>query len=72
MKINELSNLWVGRNAVEDFTVLICALDEEEAAKVAESYRTDSNMEGRFDISELDNLDVKFDCDYVLTYADGV
>jgi len=67
MKINELTNLWVGTNETENFKVLIVALDREEAQEIANSYCLDSHMEGKFDIAEFDNTETQFDCDYVLT-----
>ena len=67
MKVNELTNLWVGYNATEDFRILICALDTEEAQEIANEYRFDTNMEGTFEITEFDNTETHFDCDYVLT-----
>lgn len=67
MKINDLTNLWVGYNKTEDFRVLICALDIEEAQEIANGYLLDTNMKGTFEITEFDNLETHFDCDYVLT-----
>lgn len=66
MKANELNNLWVGYNKTENFRVLICALDIEEAQEIADGYRFDSRMEGKFEVAEFDNLDTHFNCDYVL------
>ena len=66
MKAHEMQNLWVGYNKTEDFKILICALDEQEAYEIAESYRTDSNMEGKFEIREFTDVEEKFDCDYVV------
>ena len=66
MKINELTNLYVGTNEVENFKVLIVALDREEAQEIANNYCLDSNMKGKFNISEFDNTETQFDCDYVL------
>lgn len=67
MKINELNNLWIGLNEEENFKVLICALDAEEAQEIAENYRLDSYMEGNFAITEFSDVNTVFDCDYVLT-----
>lgn len=66
MKVTDMNNLFVGANKAEDFKVLICAQDHDEAAAIAESYRADSSMGGMFEISEFDDADTKFDCDYVL------
>ena len=67
MKVNDMTNLFVGYNEDEDFGVLICALDVQEATEIANSYRLDSNLKGRFDITEFKDVNTKFDCDYVLT-----
>jgi hypothetical protein len=69
MTVSEMTNLWVGYNKEENFKILICALDEQEAYEIAESYRIDSHMEGKFEIKEFVNEHEHFDCDYVLTYA---
>lgn len=68
MKVTDMTNLWVGYNEVEDFRVLICAQDEQEARQIANGYRVDTLMEGTFEITEFDNTDLRIDCDYVLTY----
>lgn len=66
MKIIDMNNLWVGYNKVENFQVLICANDEEEAQIIANEYKSDSNFEGDFTISEFTNPNTTFDCDYIL------
>ena len=66
MKANELHNLWVGYNKTENFRVLIVALDQKEAQEIVDVYCLDSNMEGKFEVAEFDNLDTHFNCDYVL------
>ena len=66
MKANEMTNLWVGYNETEDFKILICASDEIEAEEIAESYKNDTNLEGKFEIKEFCNTEEKFDCDYVV------
>lgn len=71
MKINDLTNLWVGYNEAENFRVLICALDTKEAQEIANIYRLESGMEGSFMISEFTDVTTSFDCDYVLTYSDA-
>lgn len=68
MKVTDMTNLWFGYNEVEDFRVLICAQDEQEARQIANGYRVDTLMEGTFEITEFDNTDLRIDCDYVLTY----
>lgn len=62
------TNLFIGYNAEEDFRILICAFDEEEAAELANEYRFDSNLEGKFEIQEIDDgIDnLHFDCDYII------
>ena len=69
MKVNELTNLWVGYNEKENFKVLICALDKTEAHEIADTYRFDMDMEGKFEVSEFTDMNTSFDCDYVLTYS---
>lgn len=66
MKVNELTNLWVGYNKTEDFRVLIRATDTEEAQKIADDYCNDSHMGGIFEIAKFDNINIRLDCDYVL------
>lgn len=62
------TNLFIGYNEAEDFKILICAFDELEAAELADAYRCDAGLEGRFAIYEPENgIDnVRFDCDYVI------
>lgn len=69
MKITNMTNLFVGYNKTENFKILICALDKEEAANIAAEYANDSKLTGTFEITEFNNADTQFDCDYVLTYA---
>ena len=45
----------------------ICAEDETAAEEIAESYRIDSNFEGKFEITEFADTNTRFDCDYVVT-----
>ena len=68
MKVTDMTNLWVGYNEEEDFRVLICAQDEQEARQIANGYRVDTLMEGTFKITEFTDVNVRIDCDYVLTY----
>ena len=62
------TNLFIGYNAKEDFRILICAFDKEEAQELANEYRCDSGFEDRFEIFESENgIDnIHFDCDYVI------
>lgn len=74
MKITDLNGLYVAYNTEEDFRILVVAQDEAEAMDVARSYFSDSNMYSLPDgieISEFDDVETKFDCDYVVTFADG-
>ena len=71
MKVNMMTNLWVGYNRFEDFRVLICAIDSIAASEIAESYRIDTHLEGTFEISDFKGNE-RFDCDYVLTYGDDL
>lgn len=63
------TNLFVGYNETEDFRILICAFDEEEAADFAREYCTDAKLRGTFEIQNLDKKmdDIHFDCDYVIS-----
>ena len=70
MKVTELNNLYVGYNEKENFRVLICALDKQEAYEIAAEYGSDSNLEGEWEISEYSDVNMNFDCDYVITYSD--
>ena len=66
MKINEMTNLYVGYNESEDFSILICAFDKEEAHEIANVYRVESHMRGEFEITKFKDITTHFDCDYVL------
>lgn len=62
------TNLFVGYNEEEDFRILICAFDKEEAAELAREYCFDAGLSGYFVISEPEGKidDMHFDCDYVI------
>ena len=62
------TNLFVGYNAKEHFRILICAFDDIEAMALAEEYRLDAKLEGKFEVYQLDDdIDkLHFDCDYVI------
>ena len=61
------NNLFIGYNKKEDFRILICAVDEQEAMELANEYRCDSKLDGSFEIQEANNIDgIHFDCDYVI------
>lgn len=63
------TNLFVGYNETEDFRILICAFDQEEAQELADGYRFDSNMSGHFKVKKAEGGidDIHFDCDYVIS-----
>lgn len=60
--------LFSGYNEVEDFRILIRAVDKEQANRLAEEYRLDSKFNGSFEIQEIKNGigNMHFDCDYVI------
>lgn len=61
------NNLWVGYNEKEKFRILICAFDEEDANELAQEYRFDSGLEGKFKVAKAEKVDdLQFDCDYVI------
>lgn len=62
------TNIFIGYNATEDFRILICAFDREEAQELADAYRFDAGLEGKFEITEpAENTTLMhFDCDYVI------
>lgn len=64
----QFTNLFIGYNREEDFRILICAFDEEEAYELANEYRIDAHLNGKFEIQEIENgIDnIHFDCDYVI------
>ena len=68
MKWYEMQNLFIGYNAEEDFRILICAFDKQEAAELANEYRFDARLNGYFEIEEIDGEidNIHFDCDYVI------
>ena len=67
MKATDMVNLYVGYNKEEDFRILICAVEgEKEAQRLANEYALDSGMEESFEISEFNDIDTHFDCDYVI------
>ena len=72
MKATDMTNLYVGRNKNENFNVLICAQDREEATDVAREYGSDAGLEGSWEIAEFDDPATDFDCDTVLTYSDSL
>ena len=64
----KFTNLFIGYNEEEDFRILICAFDKEEAQELADEYKIDSNLSGAFKINEIETgIDnINFDCDYVI------
>ena len=72
MKVNNLDNLWVGYNETENISVLICALDIEEAREIINVYSYEHIIDGEFEISKFTDLNTDFSYDYVLTYNGGL
>ena len=66
MKITEFNGFWVGYNEVEDFRILISAFTKDDAFEIGEEYRVDSKMQGKFEISEFTDVNMDFDCDYIV------
>lgn len=66
-------NVFLGYNEEEDFRILISAWSKAEAIDLAEGYRKDAGLQGKFDVSEapecIDNI--RFDCDYIVTDCDS-
>lgn len=62
------TNLFIGYNREEDFRILICTDDEFIAREMAEIYRVEAGLEGKFEIEELKDevIAMRFDCDYVI------
>lgn len=71
MNITDLTNLWVVKNISENFSILVVALDEEEAKEIAIEYFNDADIyfstSDRIEVKEFTNINEKFDCDYVIT-----
>ena len=67
MKVTDMTNLYVGHNEEEDFKILICSCEGIHGAeRLAEGYRLDSGMYGKFEIEEFNDVNESFDCDYVI------
>lgn len=68
MKINELSGLYVVKNENENFTILVAALDYQEAIEIAKEYFIDSDMNyEELSVCNFSNINTQFDCDYIIT-----
>lgn len=68
MKINELSGLYVVKNEKENFTILVAALDYQEATELAKDYFIDSDMNyEELSVCEFSDINTQFDCDYIIT-----
>lgn len=72
MRVCDLNNLYVGYNKTENFRILICACDIEEAADIAEQYGEDSQLANDWTIAEFTDINTKFDTDSVITNMWGV
>ena len=67
MDITKINGLWVVKNAIENFTVLVAALDKMEAYEIAEGYFFESHMSTeQLSASEFNDINTRFDCDYIL------
>ena len=66
-------NVFIGYNEKEAFRILISAWSKAEAIDLAEGYRKDAGLQGKFDVSEapecIDNI--RFDCDDIVTDCDS-
>ncbi|WP_419083153.1 hypothetical protein [Phocaeicola sp.] len=68
MKINELSGLYVVKNENENFTILVTALDYQEAIEIAKGYFIDSGMNyEELSVRNFSDINTQFDCDYIIT-----
>lgn len=68
MKINELSGLYVVKNEKENFTILVAALDYQEAIELAKEYFIDSDMNyEELSVCDFSDINTQFDCDYIIT-----
>lgn len=68
MKINELSGLYVVKNENENFTILVAALDYQEAIENAKEYFIDSDMNyEELSVCNFSDINTQFDCDYIIT-----
>ena len=68
MKINELSGLYVVKNEKENFTILVAALDYQEATELAKDYFIDSDMNyEELSVYDFSDINTQFDCDYIIT-----
>lgn len=64
----KFKNLFEGYNKKENFRILICAYDRHEAQELADGYCIDSDLEGKFEISDVGSIDeTHYDCDYVIS-----
>lgn len=68
MKVNELSGLYVVKNEKENFTILVAALDYQEATEIAKDYFIDSDMSyEELSVCDFSDINTQFDCDYIIT-----
>ena len=70
MRIDKISGLYVAHNHPENFNILVCAQDEEEAKELAVGYFFEGNFPnhdpGDIEISEFNDVNTHFDCDYII------
>ena len=60
------THLFIGYNEEEDFSILICAFDKDEAQELANEYRFDSNLNGAFEVKEVESGIDNINFDYVI------
>lgn len=59
---------FIAYNKKEDFRMVVDAWNKADAIELAEEYRADAGLDGKFVVEEpFKNID----CDYVVTYQDG-
>lgn len=64
----KFTNLYEGYNKTEDFRILICAFDRNDAQELADGYCLESDLEGSFEIGDVGSIDeTHYDCDYVIS-----
>ena len=63
-----MTNLFIVNFENEDFTILVCADDIEEAKNLAIEYADDAGLDHRGTVKEFneDMLNVNIDCDYII------
>lgn len=63
-----MSSSYVVKNVKENFTILVVALDCQEAIQIAKEYFLDSHMNyEELSVCNFTDINTHFDCDYVVT-----